>query len=48
MNEDQLKTCIDAAKLLWKLGMHHPQDALIAYNFTKIVEELMKAAESKE
>jgi hypothetical protein len=44
ITEDERKVCIDAAQLLWKLGVHHPQDAAVAFNFTKVVERLMVPA----
>jgi hypothetical protein len=44
ITEDERKVCVDAAQLLWKMGVHHPQDAAVAYNFTKVVERLMALA----
>ena len=32
-----------AVQLMWKKGTNHPQEAAIAFNFTKLVEKLLGA-----
>lgn len=32
-----------AVQLIWKKGTNHPQEAVIAFNFTKLVEKLLGA-----
>lgn len=32
-----------AVQLIWKKGTNHPQEAAIAFNFTKLVERLLGA-----
>jgi hypothetical protein len=43
ITEEERKTCVDAAQLIWRHGAHNPQDAVVAFNFTKLVERLMTA-----
>ncbi len=37
-SKEDLDTLRQTVELLWKKGTHHPQEAAIAFNFTKLVE----------
>ena len=40
-SEQDKQTLKNAVELLWKKGTHHPQEAAIAFEFTRLVERLL-------
>jgi hypothetical protein len=37
-----------AVELIWRKGTHNPQEAAIAFNFTQLVERLVKEKPSED
>lgn len=41
-NDKQKSVLRATVEMLWKKGAHHPQEAAIAFEFTQLVEQIVK------
>jgi hypothetical protein len=48
MTDQDLAALKGAVELIWRKGTHNPQEAAIAFNFTQLVERLVKEKPSED
>ena len=41
MDKEDRKTLEDTVNLIWKKGANHPNEAVLYFNFTKLIEKLL-------
>lgn len=44
LTDAERQTLSQTVELVWKKGTNHPNEAAVAFNFTKLVEKIMQEA----